>query len=296
MSGYWNCVIDWLTLTIVGAYGAIIDVVANVDDAVLVARLAVENLGIAVAPSLVIVRPDFGYAYGFVHSETGIRVDVGWKLSHQGIKVTGSGKSLRNHGDAKGLLSTALDAGWKPTRVDVAWDMFNSAASIGQIQQQVTGTPGHQPRYKTGYIASRTGETLTIGSRTSQKYVRIYDKAAEQGVSGDWKRIEIELKGAFLQENAREISLEPCIMGHTVLDMLQGAETPLDALLRESLTDETPNKVSGSLDPMSSKLRWLERSVMPSLMRLYREDTAQWREFVDMLQSGMNAVDQNKEV
>lgn len=38
------------------------------------------------------------------------------------------------------------------------------------------------------------GKTLYFGSRGSNTYIRIYDKAAEQGVDGHWVRFEVELK------------------------------------------------------------------------------------------------------
>ncbi len=45
------------------------------------------------------------------------------------------------------------------------------------------------------------GKTLYFGSRGSNAYIRIYDKAAEQGVDGHWVRFEMELK----QRNAMYI-------------------------------------------------------------------------------------------
>lgn len=40
------------------------------------------------------------------------------------------------------------------------------------------------------------GRTLYFGSRKSSSYIRIYDKAAEQGVAGHWIRVEFEFKQA----------------------------------------------------------------------------------------------------
>lgn len=39
-----------------------------------------------------------------------------------------------------------------------------------------------------------SGRTIYFGSRNSNTYIRIYDKAAEQGVTGHWIRVEYEFK------------------------------------------------------------------------------------------------------
>jgi hypothetical protein len=44
-------------------------------------------------------------------------------------------------------------------------------------------------------IESPAGDTFYLGSRSSEKMVRVYDKGKEQGVPQDWLRIEMEFKG-----------------------------------------------------------------------------------------------------
>jgi DNA relaxase NicK len=39
------------------------------------------------------------------------------------------------------------------------------------------------------------GKTVNIGSRTSEAFLRVYDKGAEQGTDVDWTRVELETKG-----------------------------------------------------------------------------------------------------
>lgn len=54
-----------------------------------------------------------------------------------------------------------------------------------------------------------TGRTIYFGSRKSTSYIRIYDKAAEQGVAGHWIRVEFEFK----QETAMRIVNAMCLVG-----------------------------------------------------------------------------------
>ena len=51
----------------------------------------------------------------------------------------------------------------------------------------------------------RVGKTIYIGSRSSEKMIRIYDKAAEQNQEGVWIRYEIETKGDFADKCFRRI-------------------------------------------------------------------------------------------
>lgn len=56
-----------------------------------------------------------------------------------------------------------------------------------------------------------TGRTLYFGSRKSSAFVRIYDKAAEQGVAGHWVRVEYEFK----QETAVRLVNAMVILGES---------------------------------------------------------------------------------
>jgi len=63
--------------------------------------------------------------------------------------------------------------------------------SIKAIQDLVSGD------YETLYIGSR--------SRNSRKFVRVYDKAKEQGVDGVWTRVEVQLRDRFADAALRFI-------------------------------------------------------------------------------------------
>jgi phage replication initiation protein len=61
--------------------------------------------------------------------------------------------------------------------------------------------------------------TVEIGKRVSDLFVRIYDKAAEQGISGQWVRVEIEAK----RERARAlVALVACDGLSAVASILRG--------------------------------------------------------------------------
>lgn len=48
--------------------------------------------------------------------------------------------------------------------------------------------------------ASIKGHTINIGSGASRVYMRIYNKALEQGIEGIWNRIELEIKKEYAEQ------------------------------------------------------------------------------------------------
>lgn len=90
------------------------------------------------------------------------------------------------------------------TRIDLAYDCFqnyfscdyaNLAYADGMFQNANGGPmPEHNPRpsYRGNILI---GELISVGSRKSNIYWRIYDKAKEQGINEQsWYRSEVELK------------------------------------------------------------------------------------------------------
>lgn len=64
----------------------------------------------------------------------------------------------------------------------------------GDLHQNSTHAPGGE----------LTGWTLSLGKRGNESYLRVYDKAAQQKVSGPWVRVELETRGKFADALCRE--------------------------------------------------------------------------------------------
>jgi hypothetical protein len=81
-------------------------------------------------------------------------------------------------------------------RIDLAYDVRDSGLNIGALHDELQFNPDVAHARKFSRITSNDGgDTLYIGARTSEAMLRIYNKAAESHIDGDWKRIELELKG-----------------------------------------------------------------------------------------------------
>lgn len=96
----------------------------------------------------------------------------------------------------KNLLSIILSyiKNFHFTRIDLAIDLYNYEFSNYNVVDLISR--------KKAYYYDRVGrlETAYFGSRSSNKYIRVYNKAVEQKMEGgcDWWRIELQLRDTYI--------------------------------------------------------------------------------------------------
>lgn len=135
-----------------------------------------------------------GYHLSF-RSESGVKVLYSGGRRDVHVIISGVGCSC----DLITLLGL-VEKGDKITRLDIALDCLNSGytcADIWGYLQQGRYVGRFKPEsinQITGVVRS-SGYSIGIGSRSSGRYVRIYDKGAEQGTGVDWLRIEVQING-----------------------------------------------------------------------------------------------------
>lgn len=101
------------------------------------------------------------------------------------------------------------------TRLDLAIDVRDSEFSV-QDYAKLIRRGEYKARAKKPNLIDGfgNGDTLYIGSRQSERMLRIYDKAKEQGINGDWIRIELEIKGKKSRSHGRAIaSMDVSVVG-----------------------------------------------------------------------------------
>ena len=143
--------------------------------------------------------PHRGYRDG-VHYSDGCIVSSHPEYPERGVHVSWSGSALENvrrQGitDAD-LINFYRQVGGKVTRIDLAIDVHNAGVSVQDVVDA----------YREGHALTLTrtceefkslsggGHTLYFGHKSSDKRLRIYDKAAEQKIDGDWIRVELQLR------------------------------------------------------------------------------------------------------
>ncbi len=132
-----------------------------------------------------------------IKPEMGIHVRLGGKALGQ-VEMT-----------ALGLLNRAVDLGGKFKRIDIAFDDTEGTLDIDLMYRKIlTGEVQSRWRKVTRISGSafgkkeKLGDTVNIGARSSESFLRIYDKLLERVNKGKdtygmdhWVRVELEMKG-----------------------------------------------------------------------------------------------------
>lgn len=116
------------------------------------------------------------------------------QLSGQMLElVRKDGNSVRS------MMSAARAAQIKTTRADISCDLFNSGYTAIELSQPSAVNKEGKPLSRQAVMSldGTGGQTIYIGSRSSERMARVYNKAAEMGMSDDvdWVRFELEFKG-----------------------------------------------------------------------------------------------------
>jgi len=142
-------------------------------------------------------------------------------------------------------------------------DKFKQALKSGKLTAKSTSY-----LWVTGNDDSIEGSTLYLGSRTSDRMMRIYDKNAQQGISDApaWVRLEMELKGERAMNAAKSIEVNgvtATVNGH-FQDFLQDPE---NQELHDALTGNSA-PVTEIGRPVSNTEAWLINTCSKSLARV----------------------------
>lgn len=192
------------------------------------------------------------------------------------------------------LRSVEID-GWKPTRVDIAIDVFHPEmrprhfwAALDR-EDKKTCFRGEPREVK--MKDPDKGHTVYMGGVESEKQLRVYDKAAEQGLSGVWTRYEM----VFMDKRAVEV-------WEAIQDVASDADLltralPIFATMVDFPTWQLWGSVFHNAETFkwqtvprneSATWEWLVRQVAPAFRKDY-DNTGDWsmlKRFVEHLTNG----------
>lgn len=134
----------------------------------------------------------------------------------------------------------------------------------------------HQPHINKKLVTSSDGgETMYIGSRTSQIFLRLYDKSAEQGNDpGDKWRYEVEYKKPVAQQIAEmimayagsKLTSTTKVVADTVFNAF--SQRGVKPIFSSDLETVLPTRAKKERSPVEAQMRWLAVSVSPAVRRL----------------------------
>lgn len=199
------------------------------------------------------------YNHSYLFLDTGVRMFCHERLGHALFEIPGAACSLLND---EGILTDIMRAAHpRTTRVDFAVDIECKTDPIE------FATAGYSERFKAfNVIKSDDGTTYYVGSRTSERFARVY-RYNEPHERAHLLRVEYELKG----ETARVGVYECLEVGVSkYVQMLSNVfEWKHKSWEKDAMTTEKPK---GYRDERESgkTLFWLADTVAPLLVRMHK--------------------------
>jgi len=226
------------------------------------------------------------YLYCFTDDKNTLKVSLSDNLA-QGYKVELLGKFFQGQSISDSdLIKKFQRSHITLTRFDFALDLFNSGVVVSDIFDDIRPSRDVVNQRQVSLINGVTGDTLAVGSRASQFYLRLYDKGAEQNTDLDWLRVELEIKHDASKQMVLVLDLIQRSACAKMLDMLDG---------HSSLITQTLFQIAKGTEKMTGKKRavksntelWFEKTVSPSLLKLWKKDKEAFErvriELIDLL-------------
>ena len=207
-------------------------------------------------------------------TKTGIVVQWNIDREEMGYHVVIAGSAIRHvlehyELDQKALVQTVIDAGGSITRLDLAKDLQGVSVSLDSIYQALEQRAYSGTARKFAQIHSADGgNTVYIGSRQSEKFVRIYNKAAQVNLPGElWFRFEIETKGMVARSVAQAIVQSEA--WSATFDTI--AKHMVDIQDSEHYRKFFPGTLAEigipKLEKQTDREKWIQQQVIPAVVR-----------------------------
>lgn len=144
---------------------------------------------------------------------------------------------------------------------------------------------GPKPCIETAFAINADGEPtkeiVTVGSRQSRTYWRIYNKALEQKVSGIWFRSEVELKSVPIENllNISNVYTGICAYAQQI-----NVASPVKILR---------GKGRKAVDSLENSLRWIRKQGSQTLAKVFHFVEGDIHQFIDLLIQSKHLNDLN---
>lgn len=220
--------------------------------------------------------------------------------SEMGLHIIVSGSALREllercELSQREILRELSDTGGRFTRLDIAKDVRDIPIDLDRIYETISaGKTKGTARSFSQMHSPNGGNTIYIGSRQSERFVRIYDKAAQSGLGGEhWKRFEIECKGMVARAMA-SVLLQTDNWGKVFDDFAQTMLSIPECGDYMAFFDGTESKIGfPKIEKKSNREVWIMKQVLPAVMEHFAEfpdseAVATLRRMLDLLDRNSN--------
>lgn len=219
--------------------------------------------------------PRFGYSRATM-DDNGVVIQWNPDRTDMGHHVIFSGSSLRNifsktEVQPRTLLRSVHDAGGSVSRLDLAKDCTGKTIDLQSVYKSLEQGDNRGNARTFGQIRSNdNGHTIYIGSRQSERFIRIYDKAAQEHIQGMlWTRLELETKGMV----ARALSAQLLVVDaweSTFDAVVQGMVLLPDRTLMGAFFEQGVCKIGlPKIEKQTDRERWISDQVISAVAKHY---------------------------
>lgn len=223
------------------------------------------------------ITPTNGYRAAY-RTETGVTVQWNIDRAEMGYHVIIAGSAIRHvlrdyELDQRTLVQTVLHAGASITRFDLAKDSEGEYLSLDKIYYDMEhGERKGTARTFTQMHGSDGGNTVYVGSRTSEKFIRIYDKGALNGdISTNWFRFELETKGMVARALATLCASDFAWSNAFDTIALAMVDVPSNTHFRKFFTANHVPIGIPKLEKKTDRETWIEKQVIPAVAKHFVE-------------------------
>lgn len=242
-------------------------------------------------------QPKFGYGQAFLHP-LGHLVMANYSRPEMGVHLAFGGRALHSLAEggqpATNLLAWMMNEGAKITRLDLAIDVFDLAIDPIALAkcERVKNDPGSAKKWS--FVGGHDeGKTAYIGSRKSEKFLRIYDKARQTGRDDIlWTRFELELKGDAARAAGAQMMLlsdleRPIYIKGLIRALFNPANDDFQAIM-----DAPAIALKTTKDTEDTTLKWLLNTVARSIAKtmMNRADQDVWGALVKAVHENLRAM------
>lgn len=232
----------------------------------------------ASAPQVVDETPRNGYrsatrdGFGVVHM---------WNVDRDemGHHVIFSGSALRNIFEfsqisQRGLVENAIKSGGRITRLDLAKDAQDVPINLWRIWKHIEAGNTEGTAQSHSVIVNQTGGiTVYVGSRQSEKFIRIYDKANQIGDdTKEWKRFELETKGLVARALANLLVSDDNWAGAFDKMARDMVDIPSSRDYGKFFSPDAVLVGIPKIEKQTDTEHWIQTQVIPAIVKHYHEN------------------------
>lgn len=243
-----------------------------------------------------------GYQFALINDETGAiflynvaRTNMGAHLQLSGSALSQLRLNLKV--DDYSLIRQLTDWQGRASRLDLAINFHDCAITpqkaFAAFENGTIKTPARSAKFIEGIEDHINGKTCYIGVRESERFVRIYDKNAEQKNKAKnpeaWIRMELELKKLWAkaaQNSIVQYGTEAAVNSHFSDFVGWSNREYNEALTGESAPIDEQGRREGNTE------KWLIRQCIPALARACRDNPSFYHTFVSAYQKARNDLEE----